>query len=66
MDSYREVIESNLLSNVINLPESMKNIQVELIIKPVSNTRPNKKTPFIETNIKLNGYKFNRAEANAR
>ena len=66
MEAYREIIDSEILSSVIKLPENMRNRKIELVLKIPNEIKIVKRKPFLETNVKLNGYKFNRDEANER
>ena len=66
MQQFRTVIESNSLLPVIEIPDNIKNKKVELILKTISEDKELQKRDLLKTNIKLNGYKFNRDEANER
>ncbi len=42
MQAYREIIESNRLDSIVNLPSELKNRDVEIIVLPVEKKRKKK------------------------
>jgi hypothetical protein len=43
MEVYREIINSRKLSRIINLPEALKESEVEIIVLPVEKSKRRKK-----------------------
>lgn len=42
MQAYREIIESNRLDSVVNLPSELRNRDVEIIVLPVGKNKKKK------------------------
>ena len=66
-EAYREVIDSNLLLSAVKLPQEYRDRRVEMTLRLIpGRVRKGSRTPFVETGIRLNGYRFDREEANER
>jgi hypothetical protein len=50
MEAIREIVSGKALSYIINLPKSLRNRQVEIIVFPVGEVAANKSIPKISRN----------------
>jgi len=50
MEAYREIIDSNKLSHILNLPEEFKESEVEIIVLPVEKPKRKKKKSKLRQN----------------
>jgi hypothetical protein len=72
MEAVRKVINAEALSSVVDMPSSMRQGQVEIIVFPFSQTLSNeitgakKSAMFPNLALDMTGYTFDRQEANER